>query len=280
MKSIKRKYRILVLSDLGKSASTTLRSTVGLAKMINGDITVFHVKKPSEIVNRENQLSAMRTINDKHTEVDREIKDLTKPLSDELGMKIKYSFAFGNVKNELSAFFEKSRPDIIVLGKRKSKPFKLLGDSITEFVLNHFDGVVMIASDKDCLVENKEITLSTLNSSEPTFNLAFADELMKHSLKPLKSFKIVKNSRLEKNLSKTTDTETIEYIFEQNDSAIKKISNYLSKNSINVLSIDRTQKEKNRADDLTETDISSVIGKIDVTFLVSGKQKYNAVKHK
>ena len=35
------KYKILVLSDLKDTASTTLKSTIGLAKMIDADIHCF-----------------------------------------------------------------------------------------------------------------------------------------------------------------------------------------------------------------------------------------------
>ncbi|WP_273568437.1 universal stress protein [Maribacter halichondriae] len=274
MKSSKRKYKIVVLTDLGKSSYKTLKSTVGLAKIIHGDIEVFYVKKPSDIVESDNQLSAMRTINDKHTKVDRQMKSLTGPISKEFGIDINYSFVFGNVKNEISDYIEKSRPDIVVLGKRKSKPFKLIGDSITEFILNVHDGVLMIASDKGCLVPNKEIAFGTLNSSEPSFNLEFAEELMEHTQKPLKSFKIIKNSASAKQLSKSTDKGTIEYVFEHNDSTVKNLSNYLSKNNINVLSIDRTKKDPDQIQNSMMPDITSMIGKLDVTLLVSGKQKY------
>ncbi len=276
----KRKYKIVVLSDLNKSSSTTLRSTIGLAKIIHGEIEVFHVKKPSDIVESDNQLSAMRTINSKHTKVDKELQGLTTPISKEFGMDIKYSFAFGNVKNEISAYIEKNRPDIVVLGKRKSKPLNLMGDSITEFVLNVYHGAIMIASDKGRLVPNKEIALGTLNSSETSFNLEFAEDLLEHTQKPLKSFSIVKKSRSTPQVSKSTDHRTIEYVFEHNDGAIKNLSNYLLKNNINVLSIDRTQKDQNHTQHFMMPDINSIIGKLDVTLLVSGKQKFNAVTHK
>jgi len=274
MKPNKREYKIVVLADLKKSSSTTLRSTVGLAKMIHGKIEVFHAKKPSDIVDRDNQLSAMRTINDKHTKVAKEMQNLTEPISKEFGMDIKHSFAFGNVKNEISAYIEKSRPDIIVLGKRKSKSFNLIGDSLTEFVLNVHNGVVMIASDKGCLVPNKEIALGTLNSSNPSFNLEFAEDLMEHTQKPLKSFRIIENSESAKRLSKSTDERTIEYVFEHNDGTIQNLSNYLSKNNIDILSIDRTQKDPDQIQSSIMPDIGSMIGKLDVTLLVSGKQKY------
>jgi hypothetical protein len=242
-----------------------------MAKMINAEIEVFHVTKPSEIVDSENQLSAMRTINSKHKTVDKKIKNLITPLEKDFGMNIPYTFAFGNVKNEIGAYIKNRRPDIIVLGKRKSKPFNLIGDSITEFVLNVHDGVVLITTVNDVLSPTKEISLGFLNSSNPFLNLAFAEDLKKHVKNPQKSFKIIKNSTVVKEVSKAMDDETIEYVFEQNDGTIKNLANYLSKSNISLLMIDRNQKDSDYEKKLIPLDINSVIGKFNTPLLISGK---------
>ncbi len=271
MKPNRKTYRLLVLSDLNKSSSMMLKSAVGLAKMINAELEVFHVTKPSDIVASENQLSAMRTINSKHKTIDKKIQNLITPIEKDFGMNIPYSFSFGNVKNEIGAYIKKRRPDIIVLGKRKSKPFNLIGDSITEFVLNAHDGVVLITTDNDVLLPNKEISLGLLNNSKPFLNLAFAEDLMKHIQKPMKSFKIIKNSTAVKEVSKAIDDETIEYVFQQNDGTIKNLSNYLSKNNISLLSIDRGQKDSDNSKKLIMLDINNIIGKLNTPLLISGK---------
>ena len=54
------------------------------------------------------------------------------------------SFAIGNVKSELESYKKEQQPDIIVLGKRKNNTDKLIGDSITKFLLNTFNDVVII----------------------------------------------------------------------------------------------------------------------------------------
>jgi len=248
-----------------------LKSAVSLAKMINAEIEVFHVTKPSDIVASENQLSAMRTINSKHKTVDKKIQNLISPVEKDIGMKIPYSFAFGNVKNEIGAYIKKRQPDIIVLGKRKSKPFNLIGDSITEFVLNAHAGVVLITTDRDILSPNKEISLGFLNSSKPFLNLAFAEDLMNHIQKPMKSFKIFKNLNAVKEVPKSMDDDTIEYVFEQNDGTIKNLDKYLSKNNISLLLIDREQKDSDIANKLIMLSITSVIGKLNTPLLITGK---------
>ena len=74
------KYKILVLSDLKKSTSATLKTAVSLAKMIDGEIEFFHVKKPIDIVEKENQLSAIRTINENHTLIRKKIEKLLRKM--------------------------------------------------------------------------------------------------------------------------------------------------------------------------------------------------------
>jgi len=248
-----------------------LKSAVGLAKIINAELEVFHVTKPSDIVASENQLSAMRTINSKHKSVDKKIQNLITPIEKDFGINIPYSFAFGNLKNEIGGYIKKRRPDIIVLGKRKSKPFSLIGDSISEFVLNAHDGVVLITSDNAVLLPNNQISLGMLNSTKPFLNLNFAEDLMKHIQKPLKSFKIIKNSTAVKEVSKAVDDETIEFVFEQNDGTIQNLAYYLSKNNISLLFFDRGQKDSDNAKKLIMLDINSVIGKFNTPILISGK---------
>ena len=67
---MKSKCNILVLSDIDKSANTILKNAINLAKIVDGDVNFFCVKKPTEIVEKDSQLSAMRAINEKFLETD------------------------------------------------------------------------------------------------------------------------------------------------------------------------------------------------------------------
>jgi 4-hydroxy-3-methylbut-2-en-1-yl diphosphate synthase IspG/GcpE len=111
----KNKYKIVVFSDLKDSLNSILESTLSLSKMINGDITLFHVKKASEVVNMENQLSAIRTINGDYLEMENRIKSIVDAFSKDYSMPIKYSFSIGNLKNEIAQYINEEKPDIIVL---------------------------------------------------------------------------------------------------------------------------------------------------------------------
>jgi hypothetical protein len=59
------KNKILVLSDINSSTTGILTNALNLAKIVSGEITLFCVKKPTDIVENDSQLSAMRIINKK-----------------------------------------------------------------------------------------------------------------------------------------------------------------------------------------------------------------------
>lgn len=264
-----KKYKILVLSDLNTNAASTIKSAVSLAKMIAGDIEVFSVKKPTDIIDKENQLSAIRTINAQQTKTVKKMQNLIDPIAAAYEVAIRHSFAFGNIKHEIKHFIENHQPDIIVIGKRKSTLFNFIGDGITPFVFNIFKGPIMIATDKKVLEPNKEISLGTLNNLDLSIDLKFAEDLMVHAQKPLKSFKIVKNSSrgASEAVMKPANKETVEYVFEHSDSSVKNLSNYLSKNNVDLLYLDRINENNDNTIDLMLSDIN----KLDVNLLVSAE---------
>lgn len=259
MKNTANKYKILVLSDLKSTSKTILKSTIGLAQMIGGNIELFHVKKPTDVVEKENQLSAMRTINADYNNTQKKIRDLILPLSKKHGIKINQKLIFGNIKNEINDHIEASNPDIIILGKRKAKKISLMGDSITEFVMKKHKGVVMIASDKNAIEPSKGISLGILNNVKQSFNMAFADQLLDNVEHPPKAFRIMKGIDGLKEEQSLKGNKIVEYVFEQNDNAISTVSSYLKKNNINMFCMDRGKKNANR----------SVIDKLDVSLLIT-----------
>ena len=268
----KHKYKILVLSDLKESKSKTLLSTVSLAKMIDADINFFYVKKPNEILEKENQLSANRVINKEYYLTEKEIQNLITPISKDYGVTINYAYVFGNIKNEIEKFINDSKPDIIVLGKRKPKALSFIGDNITDFVLKTHSGAIMIADNESVLEPNKAISLGVLNGKAPSFNMSFIDDLIANALEPMKSFKIIKNQNTTKKTDALTGGKMVEYVFEHNVNTIKHLSGYLSKNNINLLCVDRVQN--NKKTNLIKSDIKKIIKNLNVSLLFTGKEEY------
>ena len=264
-----KKYKIAVLTDLNNKATKTIKNAVSLAKMINADLEVFSVRKPTDVIQKENQLSAIRTINNQSTKTAKKLKELVKPIAETYNIKINSSYAFGNVKNEIKNFIDNTQPDIIVLGKRKSSPFKFLGDGITQYVFNTFKGAIMVASDKNSLEPNTEISLGMLNNLGEPINLEFADDLMANTQKPLKSFKIVKNSDIIEEVVQPANQKIVEYVFEHGDNSINSLSNYINKNNVDLLCFNRKKKHTENQTNFMKSDVKNLINNLNVNFLVT-----------
>lgn len=239
------KNKILVLSDIDSSAKGSLTNALNLAKIVAGEIIFFCVKKPTDIVENESQLSAMRVINEKFLETDNQIKSTIAALSNDEKIKISYKISFGNLKDEISKQIKAIKPAIIVLGKQKSKIFSFLGDNIIDYVLKEFSGTVMITSDKIMLEANSELSLGLLNDHKNLSKNEFKKRIVSFAKKPLKSFQISNNASLKKEVA--NPEKIIEYIFEEGDNVLRNIDNYLIKNKIQLLFVPR---EKNKIGNL------------------------------
>lgn len=240
--------KILVLSDVDMSLNATLKSALNLAKIVGGEIDLFCVKKPTEIVEKESQLSAMRTINEKFIATDNQLKSLIKKLNTQKDIAIRHKIAFGNLKDEIGQRLKEIKPDIVVLGKRKSTIFSFFGDNIIDFVLKEYEGTIMVASMKNPLKASSELSLGLLNDNTDLNSNRFKEILISFATKPLKSFKIGGKKAIDNEVSKTK--ETVEFVFEKGDNALKNMDNYLSKNKVQLLFVN---KEKNKISSLIDT---------------------------
>jgi len=259
---MKKNYKILVLSDLNKSTSKTLKSSISLAKIVNAEINFFHVKSPSDVVDTENQLSAMRSINQNYIITNNKITKLINSISNAYNVNVNHTFTTGNVKNEIEKYIEENKPDIIVLGKRKSKLVNFIGDNITQFVLNKYKGIIVIADGNNVLEPNKELALGLFNNS--ITNDAFLREIIESTKKPLNYFKIVE-SLTTTNGENILNNNTIEYAFVKGSSVVKNISNYLSKSNVDLLCINRV----NSISGTTKTNLSNLISKLDCSLILT-----------
>lgn len=258
-------YKILVLADLKKKTDTLLKNTAGLAKMIGGEIALLHVKQPLVVVKQDNQLSAVRSINDTYTSTKKDIKQLVNPIEEDFGLTIDTTFKVGNVKEEINRQIQEMRPDIIILGQRKSIPIKFLGDGVTKHIMSTFDGLVMIASHEQVISNNKELSLGVVNGNKDFKDMDLMEKLMEQSSQPLKSFKIA-NRESQDSAQDQDGPKMVEYVFEPQDNAINNMATYLSRTNVDLLYLDLEDASK------ANINVKNVIGKFNVPFLLAGKR--------
>ncbi|WP_298237666.1 universal stress protein [uncultured Algibacter sp.] len=261
------KYKILVLSDNNNATSTTLENTISLAKMIDGEIMLFGVKDPLKVVKETNQLSAMREINHQFTFTNNSLKRLAKSASEKFGVNINSTFVIGRVNDEISTYIKDYQPDVIVVKRRKQRILNLVGDTLTDFVLNTFSGPILVTDEESTFKHDKSLTLGVLNGIDKTSSRSIFGDLLPHTNNPIKMFKIIDSKNSEEDNTQSDIKDAVEFVFEQNDSSVKNLSKYLEKNGINLLYLNRGNfKSKKRRK------LNSYISKLKVPMLLSAQQ--------
>jgi len=233
------KYRISVLLDLSKSAELVLKNTVQLAKKINGSIEVFHVK-PADIIKGDSQLSAIRTLHQDDRITRAKLEEIINSIGKEENLRIDYKLEYGNVKNRVRDYLVAKKPDILVLGKRKSK-IGILGESITDFVINHANTNILILGDDDKLHSFQDISVGIFGNDLKDSDLAILQDLKRDSQKPVRLFNIKE--------AETTDEpktypwqETISYVFAKGTNALDGLTSYVGKTDTELLCIPKSKK--------------------------------------
>ncbi|WP_158974784.1 universal stress protein [Cellulophaga sp. L1A9] len=263
-------YKISVLLDLKSSNTAALKSTASLAKIINAKIELFHVQKSTELVDMESQLSAKRAINDAYRVTENKLKGLAAELAQTYDIAIEYSFTSGNVKREIKQYLKDTNPDIVVLGKKKKKILKPLGDNFTSFMLQKHKGAILIADFKNSFEPNNELSLGLFNYEQLPTSISFLPELMAHIKKPLKSFKMRNNEKAAE--GQQTDTlNTVDFVFDACENVPETLAKYVAINDVNLLCIGRTNKgEKSNT---IQANLKDIINSINVPLLFTGSKE-------
>ncbi|MRI01350.1 hypothetical protein GH721_12480 [Kriegella sp. EG-1] len=263
------KYKIVVFTDLKDSVDSTIKSAISLAKMINGEIELFHVKKILDVVNKESQLSAMRNISSKYVNAENKLKEIAKTFAKDSNISFSYTLAIGNLKNEISLFLDEKKPDIIVLEKKKSLIFNKPKVNLIQFILKNHSGPIFIADDQKSLVLDNEMSLGLLDDVESFNKFKFSQDLFHHTKKPIKSFKILQDANTTgKDVNQNKNT--IEYVFEKNDNAIQSISNFILKSNLNLICLNRDNIKKDNINKsyTTPLKINAIIENLSVPVLL------------
>lgn len=259
-----KKYKILVLSDINKSIDKTIKSAVNLAKVVQADIEFLCVKKPSEMVGKESQLSAIRTINREFITTSNKVKDLLFEAKKGSNVNVDYKVSIGNLKDEINQHIKTVNPDIIVLGRKKPKFLKFTGDNVINFILKEYKGNVMIIAEKMMFELDDSLKPGVFNNINTSLNKNhLIGNLIENIKNPLTKFSILDEK---KNQNKDeSNLSNKEYVFDKSDNVLKNISKYLSKSNINLLFIDREQESFKKSN----ISIQNIIDIVDCSLILS-----------
>lgn len=260
------KYKLLVLTDFSKACNIALENAVNLSKIIDGSIDIFHVLKPSDVAEYENQLSAMRSIDEERVNKKVQLKTLVRKISKETGININASCTLGNLKNETMERIEKIQPDIVVLGKRSQKWINFLGDGFTKFILDKFEGSVLISGKEKALQPSEVMSLGMFNTTVAELPAVITNDFRKHSKRPMKRFH-VRNEK-EQATEKVNAENVITYEFESGSNTMDNIAKYVAKNNIGLLCINPHEKKSSGPLHNIESNIKEAIQKINAPILI------------
>jgi nucleotide-binding universal stress UspA family protein len=261
--------------DKSKASYNALRNAVNLAKLVDGSIDILQVKSPTSVVRYENQIASMRAIGDERSKQKKELKNIMQLIAKEEGIPMQCNFTFGNVRNEIKNHIEKTKPDIVVLGKRKKKLVNFLGDHVTKDLLKTHKGSILISGNNDdafSLYNNKSIGF--LNTIDGIDKLALTNDLKKLTKKPLKIFKInhydapqtthVASVKVNEHTEKK---KTIVYEFDAKDNAASGMANFISKNNLALLCIKKDKNNGSLLSRLNKT-LTTTIEKTNIPVLI------------
>lgn len=273
----KDKYKIAIFSHSTEHLDKTIKSAISLANIINGEIALFLIMNPTKVVREESQLSAIRSLSHKYIETDKTIRSIINDSLPDFGKSISYSFCVGNVKNEIKKYLKDNRPDVIVLKKRKLSMFDFLGDNTMNYVLQHHLGPIFIANN-NIVLEEENISMALLNNGGGIRHVSFADNLLMHTQKTIKSFTMVPDSDKYRPYNEYNGKKIVDFVFEKRDDSFKNLSNYLSINNINLLCVNRPKDDSvnRRKHSQYNSNIKNLIANLNVPILLTGEHNFIA----
>ncbi|MAZ71667.1 MAG: hypothetical protein CMC70_00835 [Flavobacteriaceae bacterium] len=265
------KYKILVLVDLTDNSVNVLKSATRMAQIIGGEIEIFHVRKPTKVVRKESHLSAVRVIKDHFVLVENELKSMGNQVSENNKVIKEQFFAFGNLKNEIENQIKKINPDILVLGKKMSKTPAFMGDNLLPFILKKFQGVVMVADNTNVLGAESKINLGLYNTNTLQSKLGYIDALVSNSEASIRAYEVAGALKTTNPTSGQYDASIVSYVFEQNDTTLQTMSNYMDKNKINLLFVNRNSKTSDKKGGLSISELNNLAHSIKVPLLFANE---------
>lgn len=264
-------YKVLVLLGLTDQSVNVLKSATRMAQIIGGDLELFHVRKPTKVVERESHLSAVRVIKDHYVLVENELKAMCDSVHKNFEVKADHFFAFGNIKNEIENHIKKTKPDIVVVGKRVSKTPNFLGDNIVPFVLKKFKGVVMVADNDNVLEAERKLSLGLFNSGTIETDHQFIDTIISNTESPICSFEVANSVQGTRDKSDIMNKKVVSYVFEKNGQTLKTMSNYMDKNKVNLLFVNRKPRSSTTTNSLSISEMNNLAHNLKVPLLLFNK---------
>lgn len=260
MEKEKTNFKILVLTDFSKSSRIALLNAAKFAKLVNGSVSAYHVRSLQALYEEENQVSLARRRRDELVETHAVAEEMLSRIAEDEGVDVHFSMDFGNVKNCVMNKVSTTYPDLLILGKRKSKILNLLGDRLTQFVVENCNTSILISSSHSELHSFSDLSLGFYGETLEKSDLNIIDHLQE-TTRPIKYFGI-RNQSIEVDTIDEPKKKDRSFIFSQEgDIAIEALTSYVSRTNTELFCIPKK-------DNSDPQSVMQMVNRIDVPILI------------
>ena len=271
------KYNVLVLTDFSDASNIALKYAISLAKLIKGNIHIYHFANPGKIIESDNQVAVLRDVELETKKVERKIGAIIEIITAE-GVNVIPHYSMGNIIYEFEDQIDLINPDLVIIGKKKEN--LMLSGKITSYLMNEYKGSLLIIGEESEFQIDTKICLgcsnNTLNQYDPSI-LYLLDKQITAPLtllnikKPNDSSELINIPQIwRESCNEVGRNIKVEH---ENDSSIADgLLKHISNNKISLLCIGKG-KPKNFMQRLISgrsSTISEIVDKVHIPILVLG----------
>lgn len=232
--------KILTLIDIEAPIEAIVESTVNLARTFGAEAKFLYVTRTEDPTRTESQLSVIRRMTERQNAMAR-FKILLKKIQRSETVSVDYSITKGAMKSTILAEMASYRPDMVVVGKRTPSSVRLFGRQVTELVMKHFNGPLLIAHPTKPLQIKENLSLGVLEDLQSITESDVSNALIRESKKPVKLFAIASDEEPAK-VADRPSLSTVNFLFENNQNAMKNLTNYVHRNNVHLMFLGRNNE--------------------------------------
>ncbi len=237
-----------MVKDQSKHFQVALQNAVNLAKMINGSVDLLYVKSPSQVASFDNQLAALRELHQESDTARKTMKDVVDLITASEQIPITYNLTFGNIINEVQQHINKTRPDIIVVGKRRTKITNLFGVDLTTYLLKNYQGALFISGEEKALSSPDDLALGSLDDLFSKNKSKLSGDLARRTSKPITFLKINSTNKKEKPSPSTMGSNEATmranmttFEFDHTANISESVSKYVERSGVSLLCVQKSK---------------------------------------
>ena len=274
-KQVKTEYNYLVLTDFSEASYSALKYSISLAKLIKGNIHVCHIANPSNIVQNDNQVAAIRDITTETKKIEKKIGAIVEMIMAEGINAIPYC-SIGNIIYEFEELVSQLKPDVVILGKKAENP--RLSGKITSYLINEYLGSLLIVKEDDVFQNSTKISVACNNNTFDLYDPKLIFSLNNQTKLPLRFLNIKqKNDSFEKITVPQTWRESSFEVdqniqLEQHTTIVDSLVQDIANNDTELLCIGRGKSRNylQRMFSSRRSTLLDVVSKIHTPILVMG----------